>query len=264
MNALALARTMKALTSELDACLRPAGMIQRRYEQAPFGTAYVCMSPGEQGPYASFNHNRVLLCGAEGGLTAEGIAQLIKLLDEAGIERFFFWLSPGPDMSAVRQWLADAGLARRGYVSYPTLGRDAREPMRIDTEFDIRELAANEIASLAPRLEGIAWPEYVRSAGRPGFHHFMAFADDEPAASAILYVFEGLGYLSFALSGEAFRRRGAQRALIAARIENAMALGCQTLVSETLSILEDSLSNLKKAGFEPIYEKEVYMRESVR
>jgi GNAT superfamily N-acetyltransferase len=162
----------------------------------------------------------------------------------------------------VRSWLAAAGLTRRPYVSYPTFVRDAREPLPIDTEFDIRELDTREVASFAGRLEGIAWPEYVRCAGRRGFHHFMAFANGEPVASAVVYRFEDLGYLSLGLTGEAFRRRGAQRALIAARIEKAIALRCQTLVSETLSILEDSLSNLKKAGFEPVYVKEVYERAS--
>jgi GNAT superfamily N-acetyltransferase len=264
MKTLALARTMKALTSELDACLRPEGLIQRQFAQAPFGTAYVCMSSSEQGLHASANHNRVLLCGAEGGLTAEGIAGLIGMFDDAGISRFFIWLSPGPEMEAVRLWLAEAGLTPQPFVTYPTLVRDAREPTPIDTEFDIRELAASDVASLAGRLDGIAWPEYVRSAGRPGFHHFMAFANGEPVASAVAYKFKDLGYLSLGLTGEAFRRRGAQRALIAARIERAMALGCRTLVSETLSILEDSLGNLMKAGFAPVYEKEVYARASMR
>jgi GNAT superfamily N-acetyltransferase len=264
MSALALARRMQVLTARLDGFWRMAGATQCHFQEAPFGTAYVCMSPSEQGPHASSNHNRVLLCGADGGLTAEGVVSLIRQFDAAGITRFFFWLSPGPDIDAVRSWFADAGLKRRPFVAYPTLVRDAREPTPIETELDVRELGADEIASLAPRLEGVAWPEYVRCADRPGFHHFMAFAHGEPAASAVLYAFEDLGYLSLGLTGEAFRRRGAQRALIAARIEKAIALGCRTLVSETLSILEDSLSNLMKAGFEPIYEKEVYERASIR
>jgi hypothetical protein len=37
--------------------------------------------------------------------------------------------------------------------------------------------------------------------------------------------------------------------------------GCRTL-SETLSILEESLSNLRKAGFEKLYVKEVYEHAS--
>jgi len=92
----------------------------------------------------------------------------------------------------------------------------------------------------------------------------MAFEAERPVASAVLCVFEQLGCLSLALTAEPFRRRGAQRALIAKRIAKAVALGCRTIVSETLSILEDSLGNLQNAGFEVIYEKEVFGRSSGR
>jgi len=67
---------------------------------------------------------------------------------------------------------------------------------------------------------------------------------------------------SQALTGEPFRGRGAQQALIAKRIETAAALGCSILVSETLSFLEGSLGNLQKAGFRTMFEKEVYEAKS--
>jgi hypothetical protein len=38
----------------------------------------------------------------------------------------------------------------------------------------------------------------------------------------------------------------------------AVAVGCKIVVSETLSILEHSLGNLQKAGFEVAYENGVY------
>jgi hypothetical protein len=72
----------------------------------------------------------------------------------------------------------------------------------------------------------------------------------EGVASAVLFIFEELGYLSAALTTEPFRRRGAQSALIAQRIKKVAAVGCKIVVSETLSIVEHSLGNLQKAGFE--------------
>ncbi len=74
----------------------------------------------------------------------------------------------------------------------------------------------------------------------------------------MLCIFEELGYLSMALTAEPFRRRGAQSALIARRIKKAVAIGCKIVVSERLSILEHSLGNLQKAGFEVAYENEAY------
>ena len=264
MDKFALARAVKELARRTDACWRPPGLIQHQFAGAPFGTAYVCISPSEQGDHASANHNRTLICGAEGGLTGEGIAGLRALFETAGVGRFFVWLSPGADLKSVRRWLTDAGLTRWPFVAYLTLARDAHEPMPAATTFDVREVDKRELDGLSGRLEGVVWPEYLRSLGAPGVHHFMAFEAERPVASAVLCVFEQLGCLSLALTAEPFRRRGAQRALIAKRIAKAVALGCRTIVSETLSILEDSLGNLQNAGFEVIYEKEVFGRSSGR
>jgi hypothetical protein len=258
MDRFALAQTTKEMTRRTDACWGSADIIQHQFAGAPFGSAYVCISPGEQGEFASSNHNRLHLCGAEPGLTADGITGLQKLFSDAGIGRYFVWISPGPDIEVVRRWLADAGLTRRPYVSYLTLARDARRTVPAATGLDVREVDRQEVERLSGRLDGIVGPEYLRSLGAPGVHHFMAFEGEQPVASAVLYAFEELGYLGMALTAEPFRRRGAQSALIAQRIKKAVAVGCEIVVSETLSILEHSLGNLQRAGFEVAYEDEVY------
>jgi GNAT superfamily N-acetyltransferase len=258
MDQLQLAELMKRLNVHMDARCRADGLKQHRFDAAPFGSAYVTISLAEQGPYASSNFNRVHLCGAEEGLTADGMACIADRCRQAGVERFYVWLSPGPRMQVVRGWLTDAGMTRHPHVSYPTLVRDASIPSGTTGLVEAREMDAGEAARLAERHEGIAWPDYLRSAGAAGFHHFMAFDGGRPIATAVLCVFDGLGYLGTALTAEPFRGRGAQQALIAKRIETAASLGCQILVSETLSFLKVSLGNLQKAGFKMIFEKEVY------
>ena len=261
MDEFDLARAIKRLRDWMDSRSGRAELVQHRFASAPFGTAYACLLPGDDHPHPSANHNRVHLCGAEGGLTREGVQRLAGLFEEAGVGRFFFWLSPGPDIESVRGWLVEAGLSRFPYVAYPTLVRGVQEASPVEADLEVRELAAGEAAALAPSLGDAAWPEYPHSAGVPGFYHFMAFDRGRPVASAVLCVSDELGYLSFARTAEPDRRRGAQRALIAQRIEKARALGCRTLASETLSILTTSLGNLQKAGFRPAYEKEVYERK---
>jgi GNAT superfamily N-acetyltransferase len=86
----------------------------------------------------------------------------------------------------------------------------------------------------------------------------MAFDDSHPVAIATLCIFEDLGYLMAAATAESHRKRGAQQALIAKRIEQAERLGCSLLVSETLYMIEHSYRNLERAGFQEVYEKEVY------
>jgi GNAT superfamily N-acetyltransferase len=261
MDDLALARTIKRLAAWMDDRSGRTGLIQHRFESAPFGNAYVCISPGDDSPFASANHNRVHLCGTDGGLTRDGVLRFASLFDEAGVGRFFVWLSPGPNIESVRAWVADAGLSRVPFVAYPTLARGAHEALPVETDLEVRELLVGEAAGLAGCQDEAAWPEYLQSAGAPGYHHFIALDRDRPVASAVLCVFENLGYLCMARTAEPARRRGAQRALIAKRIEKARALGCRTLASETLSIVPISLGNLQKAGFQTVYEKEVYERK---
>ena len=254
----ALSRTMQRLAAGIDAACRPAGSVRRTFDAAPFGTAYVCVSPGEESQFASANHNRIHLCGTDGGLTAEGLAQLRRQFDDAGVGRFFVWLTPGPDMDCVRRWLADAGMARNPHVAYPTLARIAGVTDRASTEIDVRELAAETAAQTLARMDGASWPDFRRSVGASGFTHYVAYHGGRPIGSAALQVRDGVGHLCMAFTAETDRRRGAQQALIARRIETATALGCRVLVSETLSFLKSSLGNLRRAGFAPVYDKEVY------
>jgi GNAT superfamily N-acetyltransferase len=191
-------------------------------------------------------------------MTPDSLERWIELFTGEGVKRFFVWLSPGPDMDVVRGWLDKRGLTRVRWTGYPTLCRSDHSPVRFRTDFEIREVGPAEIAAARDQLGETLWPEYVRLAGKPGFFHYMAFDGERPVAIAALCVFEDMGYLMAARTAESHRKRGAQQALIAARIERAEQIGCSILVSETLTMLEHSLRNLQRAGFQEVYEKEVY------
>jgi hypothetical protein len=70
MERFALAPIVKEMTRRTHACRRPAEIIQYQFAGAPFGSAYVRISSGEQGEYGASNHNRLHLCGA--GLEPRG------------------------------------------------------------------------------------------------------------------------------------------------------------------------------------------------
>jgi hypothetical protein len=105
MDKIGLSLKMKRLTAWLDDRCRPESLIRKQFHDAPFGNCYVTIDPGNQGPFASANLNRAYLCGREAGMESDGIERLIALFTEKGVRRFFVWLSPGPDMDAVRGWL---------------------------------------------------------------------------------------------------------------------------------------------------------------
>jgi len=258
MDEFALSLKMRRLTQWMDGNCQPGHVARQQFDAPPFGHCYLTIDTERQGSLASFNHNRVYLCGRQAGMEPGSVARWIELFAASNVKQFFVWLSPGPDMPDVRGWLEASGFSRVRHLGYPTLLRSSEEPVRFETELRVCEVGVDEIEAARDQLGGTLWAEYARSAGKQGFFHYMAFDDRRPVAIAALAVFEGLGYLFSAATGEADRKRGAQQALIAKRIERAGQAGCSLIVSETLSILEQSLHNLQRAGFRQIYEKEVY------
>jgi GNAT superfamily N-acetyltransferase len=253
-----LARKMRRLTMWLDGSGHAASATRRQFHGSPFGDAYVSIDPTSQATFASGNRNRVHLCGLEAGMAIDAIPQLVDLFTGEGVRRFFIWLSPGPDIAVARGMIEQAGLTRLPWTRYPTLCRRHRGPVQFTTDLDVRQVGAAEIAAATESLGETLWPEYLWSAGRESFFHYMAFDGDRPVAIAALCVFEDIGYLGVAATCEGDRKRGAQQALIATRLARAEALGCALQVSETLTMLEHSHRNLRRAGFEEVYDKEVY------
>jgi len=258
MDRIALSLKMKRLTAWLDTQTQPDGLVGRRFHGVPFADAYLTIDPERQASHASANLNRVHLCGTEPGMSADGVRRLIDVFAGHHVQRFFVWLSPGPDMDKARDLLDQAGFSRVHWTGYPTMCREAHAPVRFETDLDIRQVGPDEITASREILGETLWPTYVTSAGRDGFFHYMAFDGRRPVAIGALCIFEDIGYLMAAATAEADRRRGAQQALIAKRVAQAEQLGCAMLVSETLYMLEHSYRNLQRAGFEDAYDKEVY------
>src|SRR5436190_1856130 len=70
-------------------------------------------------------------------------------------------------------------------------------------------------------------------AHHPDWHCFIAYDGEEPVAGGMLYAPGDAGWLGVAATRVDYRGRGAQSALLAARIERARALGLRLLVTET-------------------------------
>ncbi len=224
----------------------------------PFGNASLSLDPRSTSPAASFNHNRICLCGTDGGLTREGFDELISRFARRGIPRFFVWLSPGPGAELVREWLRAPPFERVPWTRYPTLL--LKEPAQAvrphGPEIHSVDRAAFEAAQT--QLGDAVFEGYSRTLGQPGFQHFIACDHERPIAAAALVKFGDIGYLTYAGTVEKYRARGAQSALIAHRVAAARELGCGQIVSQTLTMLAHSFANLQRAGFREVYEQEVY------
>src|SRR5262245_59011852 len=125
MHLAAIALKLHRMGAWLEQVNPYPSLTRQQFDGPPFGCAHVTMDPTSTKPAASFNRNRIYLCGRSGGLSYEGLTELINLFTVKGVKRLFVWLSAGPEMDAVREWLGSAGLERVVWTRYPTLALNA-------------------------------------------------------------------------------------------------------------------------------------------
>jgi hypothetical protein len=230
---------------------------RQQFDAAP-GAAQICIDPSSTEAAASFNRNRIYLCGRSGELTHDDLLRFVEIFRSRGVRRFFAWLSPGPQRDTVRGWLESLRMQRVVWTRYPTVVLSEPANVNPNTDFEIRMVNRAQIVAAREQFGFRSMEGFEQSAGRPGFSHYLAFEGARPIASAALVQFERIGYLTYAQTNESDRERGAQSALIVRRCEDARRLGCTSIVSQTLTMLERSFANLQRCGFREVYEQEVY------
>jgi GNAT superfamily N-acetyltransferase len=131
--------------------------------------------------------------------------------------------------------------------------REARSDLRI---VRVDEDDAHDFAGVV--LGGFELPDWSAAlaanvVGRPGWSCYVAYDSELPAGAGALYVHERTGWLGFGATLPQFRGRGAQSAILAARIEDARRQGCTSVVTETGALEEgrpsSSYRNILRAGF---------------
>jgi GNAT superfamily N-acetyltransferase len=89
---------------------------------------------------------------------------------------------------------------------------------------------------------------------------YLAWLGDEPIGGAALGWADGVAFLSGSGVRPAYRRRGAQTALIRVRLERARALGCDLVCTNTLPGTS-SRRNMERHGFHVAYPKLVMLAD---
>ena len=77
---------------------------------------------------------------------------------------------------------------------------------------------------------------------------YLGLSDGEPAGAAILYVWNGVGYLADSAADPRWRRRGVHRVLIDARCADANSLGCTEIYSGADYLSASCRNMLRKAS----------------
>jgi GNAT superfamily N-acetyltransferase len=163
-------------------------------------------------------------------------------------------------------------LAERGFepgYAWMKFRRGLEPPPEVDTTLRVEEIDANlgavfgAIVARAFGLPDVAGEWFAALAARPRFHLFLASDGDEPAGAGALFVAGDVGWIGVAGTLPEHRRKGAQGAILAARIRLAQGLGLRVLATETGERTADrpsgSYRNILRLGFEELYLRPNYV-----
>lgn len=170
---------------------------------------------------------------------------------------FYVAVGPGARPPELSGWLAARGLEPSwGWMAFAR-GVEAVPPA--PTRLELTEVEGADAAAAFARVvrTGYGLPEaaepVIARVRDSGWQCWLALDGDVPVAAAALFVAEGAGYLGFAATLPEHRGKGAQNALLAARIRRAAERGCDVVFTETGERQDDrpsnSYRNILRAGF---------------
>jgi hypothetical protein len=157
--------------------------------------------------------------------------------------------------------LVERGYRRRG--NFMKFRRGVDEPPQSATSLRIMGIDpthADEYGAVVATVFGMSSPMdqwFAALSTRPGWVCFGAFDSDRLVGTGASYVAGSLGWLGAAGTLPEARGRGAQSAILAARIRAAAEAGSQVLATETVDRVDGeagaSFRNVVGAGFEEAY-----------
>jgi len=211
-------------------------------------------------------------CFAHPTIPATELNRAIPLSREVDLDAIAAWFDGVSHVVAVvpeQRSLEDALVARRyePVRSWMKFERGVEATAVHETDLTVREATDPEPFALVT-CEGYGLPDAARPVfaalvGAPDWHCFVAWAGDEPAGAGALHLDGEAAWLGVGATRPQFRRRGAQAAVLAARIDAARAAGATMLATETGERVPDqpstSYRNILRAGF-----REAYVRANWR
>ncbi|HTV01431.1 MAG TPA: GNAT family N-acetyltransferase [Luteitalea sp.] len=274
IGTIALAQRIEAAEARLS--LAMADVVRRGGRDDAFGLvvgsgAAVYCGPGEP-------MTKVIGVGVSEPLTDVDIDRIEAAYASTGV-------FPGFEMATLGDFDSIRRLERRGYVLQRiemAHGRDLTRPTLIDPPSGgLRVERGHDELWARLSVGGFAAPDTVDGRDAPAEHYdtsvlervvqqfagvdsvrrYVAFLDDVPAGAGSARVDGTLFQMCGASTLPEHRRRGVQSALLAARLADARAAGCDLAVV-TVEPGSPSQANVVRRLFAPLYSRLVLARES--
>lgn len=242
----------------LNAPLRPGVVVEEL--RAGWASARPGMVPGD---VPSASRDLVQWLTTETPITADDADEAVRFFRRWNRPSGFAWLAPWAWHDGIERAMRDRGFTPFPHVEYATFERAADAPFGPEiatrgTGLDLRRFEIPPagdadveavLDSFVPwfSAEGVAATKRVLREGRGEV--WLAFHENAPVAMSLLTVERPFGYLWAAGTHPAHRGRGAQAALIVARVRRARELGATSCTVETNSAVPISWRNIERAGF---------------
>lgn len=133
------------------------------------------------------------------------------------------------------------------------------------TNLEIREITTFEDAKIFAEMVTYIFefpkeidPIICSTVGKEGWKFFMAYDEDKPVATGCVFLNGEIAWNCFATTLPEYRGRGAQGALLSARIDSARQAGCRLLTTETHKD-NASYRNMLRYGYKVLYERPNYV-----
>jgi hypothetical protein len=212
--------------------------------------------------------NRVTGLGIQQPATEAMVDELIEFYGRRQTP-FGIDLSPAAQPAQLAAWLLERGL--RPSYNLAKVIRGTEPPPHIETDLTIEPVTEANAAHYAHvAVGGFGMPDWMAPlfemlATLPNIYSYLAYADDEPAAIGSMYAGDGVAALFNGATLPEYRRRGGQGAIMARRIQDAIAMGCQWVTTETGEDTPEAPSpsyhNMLRTGFHPAYLRPTYVYE---
>jgi len=212
--------------------------------------------------------NRAVGVGLGQRPSDRALAEMIEAFEAMGSPRFFVQVAPCEGTSDLGERLERLGLRhynnwmrlRRGLVDLPDVPASSVSVAPIGPE---HAATFSAIVAAAFGYPPAITPLTGCAVGRPGWRHYLAYEGGEPIGAAAMFVVGRAAWFGFAATAQEYRGRGAQKALVVRRLQDAARERCTWVSVETAEQTENheapSFRNLTRLGFSVAYRRPNYL-----
>jgi GNAT superfamily N-acetyltransferase len=203
--------------------------------------------------------NRAIGFGVFEPATEAGLDAIIERFRAAGAREYWLHVNPIAKPAQLADWLAARGFAPPPRRTWAKFLRGPEPYAARASALSVREADAGDAAAIAQTvctafgMPSTLAPWFAALVGRPRWRFVVAEAGGKIAAAGAAFIDGATAWLGVGATLSEQRNRGAQTALLAARIALAADSGCTLLATETgesiAGEVNPSLNNIRRAGF---------------